>query len=289
MQKTFLFGIVGAAMLASSLASASDLRICTGGEAGNYFFAGNVISKNARSLSIDVVTSQGSVENLDRMLDGSCDAAIVQSDALMVYAGRNPRILPVVERAASLYTEVVHLICNTNAKISNIKDLNNTHVIAVGDGTGTAITWEAMSNTDRDTYGKIVVDTRSGLRALNAAADGTDVTCSLFVSGLGSSLIKNDAQTLGDRLNLVVVDDPRFVATKDARGRDVYSFVDIDAKRYPRLAQSGWFSNKDTRTIGVDAVFVISTDWIKKNERAYDGLLRAVNASLPEIAQRVSN
>ncbi|MCX7336134.1 MAG: TRAP transporter substrate-binding protein, partial [Hyphomicrobiales bacterium] len=81
------------AVLALVLASSSSalaaepptFRLCTGSESGNYFRAGHMLKSKAGGLKIEVVPTQGSLDNLDKLSAGQCDGAFVQSDALLVY------------------------------------------------------------------------------------------------------------------------------------------------------------------------------------------------------------
>lgn len=294
MTRMLLYAAACAAAIASPLPAAAQapaaptFRLCTGAETGNYFFAGNVVAKQAGSAAkVTVIPTTGSTQNLDGILSGSCDAAFVQNDALRVYSAKNPRILPAVERSAVLYSEAVHLICNRGAKLGSVMDLKPEHRVAVGDNTGSTVTWDSMVMAAKDTLGKVPTDPKAGIRALNSAADGAELTCVLQVAALNAPLFTQDAQRLSDQLVMVPIDDKTLAEQKDAKGRPIYSFVEIPSGTYKGLMPSGWFSAKAIRTLAVDAVLVVSTSWADSNQRAYEAVLRAVNASMPDIKNRV--
>jgi TRAP-type uncharacterized transport system substrate-binding protein len=69
--------------------TAPPFKLCTGRDDGNYFKAGHELRK--RAGNVEVLTSQGSLENLDRLVKGECQGAFVQSDALLVYSAPEPR------------------------------------------------------------------------------------------------------------------------------------------------------------------------------------------------------
>lgn len=285
----WLAGIAGAALCAGAALAqpAPAFRLCTGGEAGNYFKAGHLLKSKAGSVAVEVVSTQGSLDNLDRVVRGECDGAFVQSDALLVYSSRNARALSSIERAGALYQEHAHLICNRNAGIGRIVDLTSKNTVAVGpDGTGARTTWDAFVLADKKRYAPVNVDTRSGVRALSAAADGSQVQCLLWVGALNSSFMKDDAQRQGDRLVLAGTDDGDMgKVAKDARGQPVYAYGEIPAGTYPSIQRGGMvYGTKAVGTITVDALLIASTGWIEKNERAYDGLLRAFAAAKPAFA-----
>lgn len=275
---------------AAQAADASTFRLCTGNEAGNYFRAGHVLKSKASSLKIEVVPTQGSLDNLDKVVSGQCDGAFVQSDALLVYSARNAQALSSIERAGILYQEQAHLLCNRNARIGRIVDLTKANTVAVGpDGSGARTTWDGFVLADKKRYAPVQIDTRAGLRALSAVADGSQVQCMLWVGALNASFVKNDAQAQGDRIVLAGTDDRDMANTvKDARGQPVYAYGEIPAGTYPRIQPGGTlYGTKAIGTISVDALFVTSLAWVNANERSYDALLRGFAAAKPAIATLV--
>jgi TRAP-type uncharacterized transport system substrate-binding protein len=279
-----LFGV-------TAFAQQPAFRLCTGAEAGNYFRAGHLLKKVTNAASIDVLQTQGSLDNLDRLVKGTCDGAFVQSDALLVYSSRNAQALSAVERAGVLYQEHAHLICNRGADIGRVTDLTKKHTVAVGpDGTGARTTWDAFVLADKKRYQPVNIDTRSGVRALSAVADGSQVQCLLWVGALGASYLRNDAQGQGDRIVLVGTDDwDMGKVAKDGRGKEVYGYSEIPSGTYPRIQPGGaLYGTKAVKTITVDALFVTSVRWIEQNERAYDGVLRGFAAAKPAIADLVA-
>lgn len=283
----FLAGAALALALAPGVARAEPaFRLCTGYDTGNYFKAGHILKRTSTSLPIEVVPTQGSLDNLDKLTKGQCDGAFVQSDAMLVYSARNAQALSAIERAGVLYQENAHLLCNRKSGIDRVTDLTKANTVAVGpDGTGARTTWEAFVLADKKRYAPVQIDTRSGVRALSAVSDGAAVQCLLSVSAPGTAFMKQDASALGDRVVLVGTDDWDMGAVaKDARGKEVYGYGEIPAGTYPRIQPSGAvYGTKAVKTITVDALFVSSTAWIGTNEAAYDKVLRAFTAAGPAI------
>jgi len=109
------------------------------------------------------------------------------------------------------------------------------------------------------------------------------------VTALNASLIKTEAQKLGDQIVLVGTDDRDMTkVAKDARGQYVYSYGEIPADAYPRVQPSGiaW-GTKSVGTIQVDAVFVANVNWIAAHEKDYDAILRGFSNAKPEIKKLV--
>jgi TRAP-type uncharacterized transport system substrate-binding protein len=284
--------LVAALMSAPAMAAgaAPAFRLCTGNAALNYFKAGHYFKQASTSVPIEVIESKGSLDNLDKVTAGECDGAFVQADSLLVYSAKNAKAISSLERAGVLYQEHAHLLCNRNASIGRIVDLTKSHTIAVGpEGSGSRTTWDAFVMADKKRYAPVNIDVRSGVRALSAVADGSQVQCALVITALNSSFIKGDAQQLGDRIVLAGTDDRDMKGVaKDPRGQPVYSYGEIPANTYPRVQPSGVvYGTKSVDTIAVDAIFVANQDWINANERSYESLLRAFSAAKPNILNLV--
>lgn len=286
-------GLIGTAFMLPAPAVAQQakptFRVCTGGAEGNYIKAAHILKSKTTSVTVEPVVTQGSLDNLDKVIRGECDGAFVQSDSLLVYSSRNAQALSAIERAGVLYQEQVHLLCNRNAGIKRIVDLNKSHTVAVGpDGTGARTTWEGFVLADKKLYQPVRIDPRSGPRALAAVADGSDVQCLIFIAALGSSYLKDDASKHGDTIVIVPADDRDMAKTaKDNRGKTVYSYGEIPSGTYPRIQPSGMLGSKAVDTIQVDALFIGSVKWIEQNGDAYNAVLRGFAAAKPDIAVKI--
>jgi hypothetical protein len=272
-------------------AAAPEFRLSAGIDGGNYFRSAENVKKMSNAVPISVQDSKGSIDNLDCVTAGTADGGFVQSDALLVYSARNARAISAIERAGVLYKEHAHLLCNRNAGIGRVTDLNKSHTLARGpDGSGGAVTWDSFRLADKKRYEPVNVDTRGGTRALAAVADGSQVQCFLWVGALNASFIKNEASQYGDRIVLVPTDDwDMGKVAKDARGAAVYDYAEIPAGTYPRLQPTGTvYGTKAVKTITVDALFVTSTAWINTNEAAYDRVLKAFQSAKPAIEKIVN-
>ncbi|WP_316172989.1 TAXI family TRAP transporter solute-binding subunit [Bradyrhizobium sp. SZCCHNRI2049] len=283
-KSTILAALVFASFAAT--AEAAPFKLCTGNSQLNYFKAGHILKSKASQ--VEVIETKGSLDNLDKVTAGECDGAFVQSDALLVYSNRNAKAISALERAGVLYQEQAHMACNRKTDISRMVSLNSTHTVAIGpDGSGANTTWAAFVLADKKRYGKVNTDTRSGVRALSAVADGSQVQCALIVTALNAPFLKDEAQKLGDSIVLVGTDDRDMTTVaKDARGQYVYSYGEIPAGTYPRIQPQGTvYGTKAVGTIQVDAVFVANVNWINDHEKDYDAILRGFSNAKPEIAK----
>lgn len=269
----------------SAEAQTASMNLCTGGNAGNYYFSGSQIAGQAKGVvSVNVIETKGSIDNLTKIEAGECDAAIVQSDAYLVYKKEHPKSLLNLERVDTLYKEYVHLVCSREADIDGIKDLTADNTVLIGpNGSGTMVTWTSFGLNDKS-YTEIKTLPIGGTRAMTKVKDGSEAQCMLFVSGLNSSSMK-EVDLQGDFLKLVAVDDWDFNDTVDDKGKKVYNFESIPGGTYDAL-QDGVFSSA-VDTITVDAVLVVKADWIDENPDVYEQFLKASLRAQPAIRERV--
>ena len=119
----------------------ASLTMGTGGEAGTYFAVGGVLAnvlneKNPDTMSVNVVSTGGSADNLQNMATGVYQLATVQSD-VMTYAYNGTRsfektgAVPNVRILAGIYAETVQIV-TTNPDIKTVADLKG-RAVCVGD------------------------------------------------------------------------------------------------------------------------------------------------------------
>lgn len=290
--KTLL--LAGAAMLLSVAAHADPvhIRFCTGPEGGNYDFTGIQVAQQARgAVHVDLVRTKGSMENLDDIVAGTCDAAIVQSDAHGVYLKQHPGSLLNIERGRVLYPEYVHLVCNKDAGLSKITGLRKGMTVLVGpNGGGSAVTWDSFRLADPKTYGDIATLPIGGKRGLGLIDDGKDAQCMLYVAGLAATSM-NEADAFAEtsgHLSLVPTDDSDVGKLKDPKGRAVYDSTSIPSGTYPHAFQTRSVLGSSVGAISASAIIVAAVPFIEQNDAIYDKFLTAVNHAMPAVMEHVA-
>lgn len=270
------------------------VNICTAKSTGNYHFVGQQIKAQAKNiLNVVLIETAGSMENLKRLDDGSCDAAIVQSDAWGVYKTANPASQMNLEVASPLYPEVVHFICNADLGLTKITKLTPDMTVMVGEnGSGTSVTWDSFVMADKSTYGSVKRRPIDGTRAVNAVKlGGSDASCMMYVAGLKSGeMMKANAIAAqsGGKLVLVPTDDKDLLKLKTPgkNGVPVYVRAEIPHNTYKGGLQNSWRDNS-VNTVAVQALFVVNTKFIDANAKPYNALLDAMNNAMPDINARV--
>ncbi len=275
--------------LAVSTAHADSLSLCTARADGNYYAAGEVIRSriNTDRLQLELLETAGSVDNLRRLAEGECDAAIVQIDAYLVYQKTNRRQRLELVRPNYLYEELVHLVCRRDARIGSIEDLatdSAKHGILIGEPeSGSAATWRAFTLLD-PSYASQPTRTVGGMQALTEIQASGGSACMVYVSGLHSkfSAAVNDA---GAILQIVPVDDPDLDEARFAGDR-IYQFRDIPAGTYPALEAGS--KKRDLETLTVGATLFVTQRWAAEHDDTHSELLDAIQLAKPAILERVT-
>lgn len=279
---------LAAEVLAEKPAEDAPMRLATASSTGNYHYFGTRVAEYGEGLDIILRNTAGSMENLELLLAGKVDAALVQSDAFMVFRKRFPESKLVSEQT-ELYPEAVQMIANRDSGITSVSDLDpDRHVLCIGpEGSGTAMTWEGFCTED-DWYRSIRTRNMDYGAALEEVQRNPDMVM-MFVSGLHSSLLERAekmAEKSGD-LRLVAVDDWDFNDTRDEFGNRVYSFIDIPSGAYPEL-QKGFLFSSDVETLAVNSVLVVRTDWVETyGPEAMDSFSFAVLEAKPDVLERI--
>ena len=279
---------VAANAIAEKSAEKPTIRFATGPKNGNYQYFGELLKKKADKVDIQLRTTAGSMENLRLISSGDIDMAIVQSDVLAMLGTKFPG-RKLISEQSTLYEEMVQLIVNSNSGIKSIEDINprKTTIYIGPEGSGTSMTWEGLRQ-QQERYRKIAVKF-AGYDASEKEVEQSPKVAMLFVGGLHSDILKQAEQTAErtGKLKLAALDDGSLVRKKDENGNNIYQFVTIPSNAYPAL-QKGWFWGHDVKTLAVQAVLVLRTDWAKKyGQEALDALSLGVMDAKVDMRKRL--
>lgn len=251
------------------------VKIGTGKENGIYnSVAGKILQQQLGRTKSELITSNGSIQNLERLKNGEIDVAFCQFDSLIATTGANMDLV-VIKR---LYPEYVTLIVKQGGKKS-IKDfdLKNTKFAIGPDGSGTWVTWKGLCATDKS-YTAVATVPVGGSRALSSLESG-DVDGVLLVGGLGiGDVMKANAD--GSKFELCAVDDWDF-DNAIYKKEKIYQFTKIPSKIYPGLIEC--MLGCSTETIMVDAVLVTTSKWADENDSLYEKVFDAATKTIPNI------
>jgi TRAP transporter TAXI family solute receptor len=120
------------------------LVLASGGKTGEYYafsqaFA-EVVNRNHPTIEIEVLETNGSVQNMDLLRTSQAQLALVQSDT---------PVQPPVRAVALLFPEMFHLLARTDAEIDTVVDLRGKRIALMPEGSGSyALFWPLVEHYD---------------------------------------------------------------------------------------------------------------------------------------------
>lgn len=272
---------------------APKMVLCTGSAGNRYHRVGQRIAEAVEGhIRVEVATTGGSWENLERLEKGTCDAAIAQEDTFVVRrfeAERDARKVgkpppePIMHWTTSLYPEHVHLLCNKAVKASGLADLPlDTRIYLHRYGSGSFLSWR-LFGTLEPRYAKLPASEVDLTVVIPRLARETTPACLFHVSGLGGRTLKTANEVYGADLRLLPVVDRKLHRPAGPQRRQIYTPSTMTARTWPGLLDG----DLDTQT--VDAVLFTSTEWRTRHAQAaaaLDKVLIGVVAGLNEPEKR---
>lgn len=261
----------------------SVLRICTGQSDGTYTKIAKQWASSVTSADVKLVSSNGSVDNIEKMKSNQCDAAIVQRDAYWPYWSNNGGNVDFnLTRVPLSYREHVHLACNAKSGIETVDDLSAKNTIYTGEqGAGAAVTW-ANFLTENENLSNVKVVANGGFEATQKIASDNNA-CLMYVGAVGNDKFKTLAKTAN--LKFVDIDDSDLMRVEDPVGNRVYASAQIDESYYESMHTTGLGGlltyDVDTLTVGVD--FIVSNNWGKANNNVYHRVVEQVSDTFVNV------
>lgn len=224
-----------------TIVSANEVTIATGEHGKGYYTVGKqvgaAIVKRAESkrvpVTVNIMTTAGSVENLELLNDGDVDVAIAQMDAINV-AQMSRGIL-----AKPYGTETVFWVYNKKHGILDLEDIegNEDYVIVLVEGSGAQVTMRSFAQEDAgylyNLNSAVLVDSAydaadlvSQGKVLSGPSKGKKVAGLIYVGSSMTSEISEDFN------NLVIgeLTDGDFNDAVDINGEGLYTSCDISSK-----------------------------------------------------------
>jgi TRAP-type uncharacterized transport system substrate-binding protein len=287
------------------------LTVCSGSKTKNYYFA---VSEWLKRISHDLfqravnMPTSGALDNMRQMTNGTCVAGPVQDDVRTQFVVENPASRDNLSVLKVMYREYVHVLCPAALKASTLSEFaklpGTKKLIVDQDGSGTAVTWRMLWQSNEKLYGSIQRDNQpADITSATAVMDSTD-TCMLMVSGLNSSdMVAANQRSVSTQngkpgLKLISIDDSNFANIKGLDGKALYTPVQVVPQApknnqpglYNNLINNGGFwSSPSITVLTVPAVLMIRNDW--KEAIGREKLNRIVDAlvdALPTIWARVN-
>lgn len=240
--------------LASPYAENKDtLTLATGSEKGVYYALGQGIAEVAKksNIKINVVSSQGSRENLLWLSGNKAQLCIAQSDTVYnAYngLGRFTEKITNIQAIASLYTEAVHILVRNPLHIRKIEEFKGKRISIGPEGSGTESNALSILEAAGITSNEIQIlhlNSEDSIKVLNEGK----VDIVFFTSGYPADIVKIILQ---NKSSYFFEPNPEILQ----RLIDIYPFFVITAippGTYPN-------QDEDITTVGVTALLIGRND-----------------------------
>ena len=162
-----------------------SLSIATGSVDGAYrAFAVELQTQLAeRDVTLEIIETDGSVDNLQRLVNEEADVAFMQSG--LSSEAQNPEL----ESLGAMYVEPVWIFLREGLSIERLPDLKGLRVAAGGAGSGSRVVAKKLLESNGLTDSDVQLVDESGLKAVVALRDG-DVDVMVSVAAISAPMIR---------------------------------------------------------------------------------------------------
>jgi TRAP transporter TAXI family solute receptor len=226
-------------MISLSLTVFSQLKITSGinGEIYNQFA---VDIKNNTDVMLEIHTSQGSNDNLNKLLNDSFQLGFLQYDVLLYNELENPEIKKKIKVMLPLYDEEIHLITRSNSPINSLNDLRGKRVGIGSEMSGTNVTAKFISYKTMIKWKSLNIPFENDFKAL--LNDSIDAF--FYVGAAPSNFLKSLSPDVQKLIKLVPLQNKQL--------KDFYLQKTIKKGTYPWL-------NQDIPTYSVKSLIAVNT------------------------------
>lgn len=194
------------------------LTIATGGQQGQYYAFGRAIAHTLEQrephIRLDVLETDGSLENMERLANRSVDLALVQSDT---------PVPPSVRAIAYVFPEMFHLIADKEANIDSVTDIQGKRIALMPEGSGSYdLFWKMIRehSLDESDFTYVALPPSEAQQALlNGEVDALFQVIALGSGGVRTLLQSGDVELVPiDRADALQLSLPFLEVTQIPRG-----------------------------------------------------------------------
>ncbi|MBW4439945.1 MAG: TAXI family TRAP transporter solute-binding subunit [Plectolyngbya sp. WJT66-NPBG17] len=247
-----VFGCAVGVVLFTTGCNRSPKQIALSSGTNNGYYnrlAGQISSATQRTANLEVENrkSQGSIENLSRLLDRQVDFALVQLDVVSD-AMRQGK----VQAVAILANEPIHIIASKDAKVRSLTDLNSKRVGVGTPGSGIRYTSEYLTQAFNLKLREDSSSFDEAFRKLNAR----QLDATIYVGTMGASEQLRQQLIANPSLQLVPI-EPELINYLTNRDPGSYQLITIPQGIYsPRPT----VPDRDISTLATATVLVTRPD-----------------------------
>lgn len=201
---TALAGLVWRPVFEGERRPTGPVVFSTGVPSGVYNRYGHLLraqlARDAPSLQTVLRPSQGSVENIERLVAGAADFAIATADALAAYQAKHGARASRLRACARLYDDYVQLVVPADSPVRSPTNLAGLRVGVGQDGSGVQLVTRGLLaaaglDVDRD-----VTPVRQAINTMPRMLEAGDLDAFFWSGGLPTTAVEQLARHLPIRL-----------------------------------------------------------------------------------------
>lgn len=241
--------------------SLNKIKVCTGGFGSDYNRFSSQLGK-AIKIPVEMVSTNGSIDNLTKLGSGECDLGFVQSDLV----SSTPNLINILKLNKQ---EVSALICGVNSGVQIVGDIKPTTKIYIGsDQTGSQFTMDEFRKINNKLN---VANVDTSKTTTVVMKDITKSDCFFSVSDTDNQFIK-------------MLDDKKEFKLIPIEDMGSYTKTKVNTNEHKNLTQDRYktvfgylFGTNGTVTVGTSTILVAPKSWVDQNKQAFDLLVLESN------------
>ncbi|GGV08017.1 TAXI family TRAP transporter solute-binding subunit [Streptomyces spectabilis] len=257
------------------------MSFSTGVKGAVYETYGNLLrgaaAKDMPDVSINLLNSQGSLQNVQRVATGKADFTIAAADAVERYRLDGGPGADRLRGCARLYDDYVHIVVRRSSDITTARDLRGKKVAVGQPHSGVRLIADRVLQAAGIDLDKDLTALPSGIDTAPELLRRGKIDAFFWSGGLPTTSV----QQLSERLSIRLVPLGDLVDALHRQGREsrYYRAAVMPADAYPDAQQ-----NASVRTLAV-ANLLVTTD--RADPKLTEGLTRTVIDSRDRIGARV--
>jgi len=267
-----------AIMMFFSATLIGQIRIVSGFKDATYYDMAKDIQKIS-SLTIDVVSTDGALQNFNMLINNECHIAFLQNDVLYYEketGSKGKSKVDDIKILLPLGYEEIHLIILKNSSIKTFEDLKGKKVAVGSKNSGTYITSKYIKTLSKIKWKDVEIGFNDALEALITG----DVDAFFFVGSAPVNKLVEIPDKIKDQIKMIPVTNSKL--------DKYYSLLTVKAGTY------SWLS-EDVTTYGVSCVLATNAKdesetkigWLKtileEIRTSYDQLVSEGHAQWKEV------
>lgn len=253
-------------------APSGAVTMSTGVSSGVYARYGqllrNQLARDAPELDMKLLRSAGSVENIERLLDGRADVTIATADSIAAYQQAGGEGAERLRACARLYDDYMHLVVPANSPVERTRDLAGLRVGVGQDRSGVQlVTRELLAAAGLDMERDLTA-VRLGIDSMPRMLEAGRLDAFFWSGGLPTSAVEQLAAFT--EIRLVPLGDllPELTGRSEGGHTAYYRSAVMPPDAYPQIPG----------TQGIDTLAVANL--LVTTVEADDGLIEAITRSV---------